>query len=505
MQAKKNGLMLWLSSGAVLLNVIIFVFTRTLNPFQHESGMHGSGYELSNALLWAQYVIVILPLIPLLINGYQYKRNQEHTMLPWLNMLTLTLSSMGIITGSGGGVEFHFSIFMVIAATAYYEDIRLIFSMMIMFAVQHIAGYFWVPQLVFGSESYPFLMLVIHAVFLILTSFATMLQIRSKIKITNQLEADKQRKEHQVLELLKQVHTLSEQLDDTSGVVSEQSSQNVQANREMRSAYNEVAAGLGEQSRSIDQMDRNVNSIDHSIQTVLSSSETMKSTAVETEQDVRKNDEHVKQIKDRMIEVVKSVQIVVEMMKTLKQSSMRAQDMVGIIQQVASQTHLLALNASIEAARAGEHGRGFTVVASEIRKLSEQSNSAAQEIESIMSVIQQESDITLSQITNGQAAVEVSVEAVEIFAEDFAHVQQTIQQLFAFIVELNTRMLDIRQDSSAMTEAMMQISSVIEEGMASMEQLSAMSDHQLESANKIDEEISNLRQLSHTLQQSFAS
>ena len=111
----------------------------------------------------------------------EYQKQHDHRLVPLLNTLTLTFASMSIISGGGGTVEFHFSIFMVLAIVAYYENMKLIAIMTVLFALQHILGFFFLTELVFGAASYSFLMLVIHAVFLILTSGATSLQIHSSL------------------------------------------------------------------------------------------------------------------------------------------------------------------------------------------------------------------------------------------------------------------------------------------------------------------------------------
>jgi len=75
---------------------------------------------------------------------------------------------------------------------------------------------------------------------------------------------------------------------------------------------------------------------------------------------------------------------VVSTMQDIQQSSRRIADIIGVIDAIALQTNILALNAAVGAARAGGQGRGFAVVASEVRTLAKQSADASREIESLI-------------------------------------------------------------------------------------------------------------------------
>ena len=112
----------------------------------------------------------------------------------------------------------------------------------------------------------------------------------------------------------------------------------------------------------------------------------------------------------------------------LESESKAITEIIGVINDIAAQTNLLSLNASIEAARAGDAGRGFSVVAEEIRKLSEKSVSAAGEIEQIIRNITKKTQataITVRQIEGISKTQEKRLlEVVNLFNNINAHVDE---------------------------------------------------------------------------------
>ncbi|MHB8984235.1 MAG: methyl-accepting chemotaxis protein, partial [Carboxydocellales bacterium] len=117
---------------------------------------------------------------------------------------------------------------------------------------------------------------------------------------------------------------------------------------------------------------------------------------------------------------------------------------IQVIDGIAGQTNLLALNAAIEAARAGEHGKGFAVVADEVRKLAERSSTATKEIGSLIQSIQNETNNAVQAMKDGTIKVEQGVQVVKVAGESFSTITASVEDINTRMNQLSTGSLQMK-------------------------------------------------------------
>jgi len=127
----------------------------------------------------------------------------------------------------------------------------------------------------------------------------------------------------------------------------------------------------------------------------------------------------------RQMEVIKRVSLQNgEVISHLSEATHRISQITSLITQIADQTNLLALNAAIEAARAGDQGRRFAVVAQEVRMLAEQSTGATREIQGLIDIIGQKTDLAVRGVNEGIDQARAGFEAVRDVEERFERIFQ---------------------------------------------------------------------------------
>ncbi|VVM89440.1 hypothetical protein PS687_02354 [Pseudomonas fluorescens] len=226
---------------------------------------------------------------------------------------------------------------------------------------------------------------------------------------------------------------MQDTLRDTLRRISESSNQLASASEELSCVTEDATRGLHQQSQEIEQAATAVNQMTAAVEEVASN-------AVATSQASRESDRIAQQGREQVQQTVVSIEaLAIDVTDNVTQVEDLAQKVYGIskvldvIRSIAEQTNLLALNAAIEAARAGDAGRGFAVVADEVRALAHRTQQSTQEIEQMISGIQQGTEQAVSSMQQSNTRARSTLD----IAKSAGTALEAIASAFTLINERN--------------------------------------------------------------------
>lgn len=199
---------------------------------------------------------------------------------------------------------------------------------------------------------------------------------------------------------------------------------------------------------------------------------------------------------DKTTEAIKKIETSV---KTTNESVTRIQEAVNLIASIASETSLLALNASIEAARAGEAGRGFAVVATQISKLSDDSNQSAKTIENIIQQLAADSEASVKIMNEVDEIVTEQQKKLNETKEKFNDVSVGIEDSMKETNVINGQASECDRDRGVVVDVISSLSAVSEENAASTEQTTASMEELNATINLLAQAAKNLKDVAESL------
>ena len=267
----------------------------------------------------------------------------------------------------------------------------------------------------------------------------------------------------EVGELSGSINAMQRNLRETISSVSASAERIATASEEFSATAAEQASGAESQKDQTHQVATAMQEMSSTVQQVSENSNKAAEASRNAADTARKGGSIVEDTLLKMRAIADSVGQTAKKVQELGMSSNQIGEIIGVIDDIADQTNLLALNAAIEAARAGEQGRGFAVVADEVRKLAERTSKATKEITQMIQNIQTETQSAVEAMQSGTKQVELGVESTTKAGMSLHDIIDTSEQVGNMVMLIATAATEQASATDEINSNIEQIAKITQE------------------------------------------
>jgi len=279
--------------------------------------------------------------------------------------------------------------------------------------------------------------------------------------------------------ILKQFNQVVRAVAASSEKLSMNGQEVAQTSREQASQATQVATAVDEMSATAGEMARNA--------------QVLASTAQEVNHSAVKGGEIVENSIRGMETVTTTMQASADRINALGKRSQEIGEIIRVIEDIADQTNLLALNAAIEAARAGEQGRGFAVVADEVRKLAERTGKATKEIAGVIEMVQVGTNEAVHSMESGTAEAQNGRLLAHEAGERLSEIVEGVQRVADMIHQIAGSTEEQSLVSDQIAQNIQTVASLSQQNESSVEHVASASGDLARMASELQESIGRFR------------